>query len=102
MAGEHRLAVVGLSWGVTDEATLRVCLVDSDAADDVIVAESAGSGRVAARIRLLVELLDAFDGERVRMDSRSGAEPILITPPNDDAVLAVLTPCTWAQAERAA
>jgi DNA polymerase-3 subunit beta len=102
MAGEHRLAVVGLSWGA-EEAALRVCLADSDAADDVIGAESAGRGRVAARIRVLVELLDAFDCERVRMDSRSGAEPILITSPHDDAeLLAVLTPCTWAQVERAA
>jgi DNA polymerase-3 subunit beta len=103
MAGEHRLAVVGLSWGA-EEAALRVCLADSDAANDVIVAESAGRGRVAARIRLLVELLDAFDGARVRMDSRRGAEPILITSPNDDPeLLAVLTPCTWAaQASQAA
>jgi DNA polymerase-3 subunit beta len=101
VAGDHRFTVAGLSWDAVD-SSLRICLAGNDAADDFIAAESAGKGRVATRIRLLAEQLDAFDGERVCIDSRGATEPILITSPDDDAMTAVLMPCTWAEAARAA
>jgi DNA polymerase-3 subunit beta len=92
--------VVGLAWGA-DEADLRVCLADSDAADDGVAAEVAGSGRAAVQIKLLAELLEALDGTRVCLDSRDGASPMLVSDPDDMDLLALQMPCVWAVARAA-
>jgi len=96
--GQRRVA--GLRWNA-GEPVLRLCLPDSDAADDIIAAEAAGSGAIAVQIGLLTELLGALGGKHVHFDSRSGADPILMTDPDNAHVTALLVPCRWRRAEAA-
>ena len=95
VADADKLAVIGgLRW--SDAPSLHLCLVKQpDAANDVIDAETVGVGRVGVDIRLLVELLDSFDGERVCLDTNGASGPLLITNPSDPNYLALLMPCVW-------
>ena len=95
VADAHKLAVIGgLRW--SDAPSLHLCLVKQpDAANDVIDAETVGVGRLGVDIRLLAELLDSFDGERVCLDTNGASGPLLITNPSDPNYLALLMPCTW-------
>jgi len=90
---EHR-RVAGLQWAA-DEPALLLCLRDTDTANDAVAAEVTGSGRVAVSIDHVAELLEVFGGTRVRFDSRSGADPILITDPDDEDFLVVQMPHMW-------
>jgi DNA polymerase-3 subunit beta len=99
---QSRYRVVGLMWS-EGESELRLCLVGSDAADDVIAAEVIGSGRVAAQIKLLSEMVDQLDGKTVGIDSGGAAQPILILNPDDVGALGLVLPFAWtAQASQAA
>ena len=60
---QKRYRVVGLIWS-EGEPELRLCLVGSDAADDMIAAEVIGSSRTAVQIGHLAEMLAALEGER--------------------------------------
>ena len=95
VADADKLAIIGgLRW--SDAPSLNLCLVKQpDAADDVIDAETTGTGRVGVNIRLLAELLDSFDGERVCLDTNGASGPLLITNPSDPNYLALLMPCVW-------
>ena len=95
VADADKLAVIGgLRW--SDAPSLHLCLVKQpDAADDVIDAETTGMGRVGVDIRLLTELLDSFDGERVCLDTNGASGPLLISNPSDPNYLALLMPCVW-------
>jgi DNA polymerase III sliding clamp (beta) subunit (PCNA family) len=94
---EGRLPLVGLEWAQGEDA-LSLCCTGSDAADDVVTAEVSGIGRVALQIRLLTELLAAYPGKLIRLDSNSGADPVLISDPDDQNFLALQMPCLWARA----
>ena len=83
-----------------------MCLVDSDAADDVLDAEITGSGRVALQIPLLGELLDALtavatDGHRLvltRVFPNAALKVIgklLADRSVERVTLQRLMPCTW-------
>ena len=95
VADADKLAVIGgLRW--SGAPALYLCLVKQpDAANDVIDAETVGVGRVGVDIRLLAELLDSFDGERVCLDTNGASGPLLITNPSDPNYLALLMPCVW-------
>jgi DNA polymerase-3 subunit beta len=98
---EPRGAIIGLYW--SEEPALRLCDRDSDAIDDVIAAETAGSGAFAVRAHHLVELVDALDGKRLRFDSAGEQHPILVTDPDDeDAPVIMQMTCAWTRAEQAA
>ena len=99
---QNRYRVVGLMWS-EGEPELRLCLCGSDAADDVIAAEVIGSGRVAAQIKLLAEMVDQLDGKTVGIDSGGAAQPILILNPDDVGALGLVLPFAWtAQTTQAA
>jgi DNA polymerase III subunit beta len=98
---QSRYRVVGLMWS-EGESELRLCLVGSDAANDVIAAEAAGSGRVAVQIKLLAEMVDELDGKTVGIDSGGAGQPILILSPDDEGALGLVLPFAWvAQAQAA-
>ena len=91
--------VVGLSWSA-DAAELRLCLRDSDAADDIVAAEASGSGRTAMQIPMLAAIVEAFAGKRIRLDCRDGKSPLLVTDGDAD-LTALLMPCQWPAAQTA-
>jgi DNA polymerase-3 subunit beta len=102
----HQRQVVGLSWSA-DEPVLRIQFTDSDAAYDVIDAEVAGNCGAAVQIKHIIDLLDALDGERIRLDSRGlddrgSVAPILITDPADADLTMVQMPCEWHRSAQAA
>jgi DNA polymerase-3 subunit beta len=101
--GQRR--TVGLGWNEGD--ALHLCHIGSDAADDVIAAEVAGMGQVAAQTDLLLSVLDVMSGARISLDCRDGKGPIRITDPKDDReflalVSLILDDRAAAQAARAA
>jgi DNA polymerase-3 subunit beta len=92
MADDQLRRVVGLYWEA-GESVLRLCLADSDLADDAVAAETTGSGKTAVQIGLLSEMLEAVTGKRFTLDSRSAGDPLLVTDPDDKDFLAVQMPC---------
>ena len=87
--------LVGLSWDPA-EPVLRLALPHQpSAADDVIAAAVAGNAPVqtAAQLRHIVELVDELYGKRVCIATAGADNPILITDPEDDAILVVQMPC---------
>jgi DNA polymerase-3 subunit beta len=91
---DARHAVVALTWTAAESA-LHLALNDTDAADDVIAADVAGSGQVAAQLWFLAEQLDELTGARVRLDHGGYPDAILITDPDDADLTALLMPCRW-------
>ena len=93
--------LVGLSWGPA-QAELRLSLPHQPgAAADVIAATVAGNAPVqtAAQLRHVVELVDELHGKRVSIASNGAGNPILITDPEDDAILVVQMPCRVSSAQ---
>jgi DNA polymerase-3 subunit beta len=88
--------LAGLAWAA-DEPALHVAVPGwPDLANDPIAAEVSGAGRVAFKISHGIELLEAFKGERVRIDSdATSRSPIHITNPDDLSFLVIQMPCTW-------
>jgi DNA polymerase-3 subunit beta len=93
---KSRLSLVGLTWHAP-EPSLRLCIAGApDLADDPIEAEASGSGRFAAQIKHLAQLLNEVEGERVRIDVGTCAgNGILITDPDDANFTIVQMPCRW-------
>jgi DNA polymerase-3 subunit beta len=85
---------VGLAWAA-GEPLLRLCLAGLDVADDVVDAEVAGRGRVAAQLGYVAEMLEELGGSRVCVDAESPAGPIRFTDPDNVDCLALLMPCRW-------
>jgi CTP:molybdopterin cytidylyltransferase MocA len=78
------------------EPVLRLSLPHQPGmADDVIAATAAGDTPVqtAAQVRHVVELVDNLHGARVCIASNGAGNPILVTDPDDGAVLVVQMPC---------
>jgi DNA polymerase III subunit beta len=93
---------LGLSWDC-EEAVLRLCLSgEPGVAEDVLAAETAGTGKVAANINFVADTLDAFAGKTVRIASASPADPIAIRDPDDGAMLVIVMPMKWLGARSAA
>jgi hypothetical protein len=85
------------------EPELRLCLVGSDAANDVIAAEVGERAGVAVQIKLLAEMVDELDGKTVGIDCGGAAEPILILSADDEGALGLVLPFAWvAQTTQAA
>ena len=98
----QRRVVVGLTW-TEQESALRLGLTNSDDADDVVTAEVTGCGRVAVQISLLTEMLDELGGQRVRIASDGGMNPILLSDIDRSDFLGLQMPCQWpARATQAA
>ena len=96
---DDRQPVVGFSWGEEDPLLHLSSTDNSDAADDVILCEDAtGTGRVAMQIGMLMDLLNAHAGKRIRFDSRNGADPVLITDPDYRDFTALQMPCNRTRA----
>ncbi len=93
--------VVGLQWDAADP-TVHLCLTDSDAVDDGLAAEVTGSGRVAVSINQLTEMLEAIDGNRAHLDSRSAGDAVLVTDPENRDFLGLQLPHQWAVPAKAA
>jgi DNA polymerase-3 subunit beta len=85
------MPVCSLAW---QDNELRLYLAGHpDAADDVIDAAVDGPGRTAAQIGHLAELLESFNGKRVRIDAADAMTAVLITDPDDPDFLVVQMPC---------
>jgi DNA polymerase-3 subunit beta len=84
----------GLTWSA-DEPLLHLSLAGWDTADDAIVAEVTGTGRVALNAWQMTELLNAVTGKRCRLDSSGGNVSVTVTDPSDAMFLAVQTPSVW-------
>ena len=98
----QRRVVVGLTW-TEQESALRLGLTNSDDADDVVTAEVTGCGRVAVQISLLTEMLHELGGQRVRIASDGGINPILLSDIDRSDFLGLQMPCQWpARATQAA
>jgi DNA polymerase-3 subunit beta len=94
VAEPGRFHVVGLTW-TEDEPALRLCLTNSDGADDVVEAEASGHCWTAAQIHLLTELLDKLGGQRVCITSVGAMNPILLSGADRDDFLGLLMPYDW-------
>jgi DNA polymerase III subunit beta len=98
----QRRVVVGLTW-TEQQPALRLGLTNSDDADDVVTAEVTGCGRVAVQISLLTEMLHALGGQRVRIASDGGINPILLSDIDRSDFLGLQMPYQWpARATQAA
>lgn len=87
--------VVALSWNETEPA-LRLGLAGSDGADDVLEAEVIGVARSTAQIHLLHEMLSELSGQRARIDSAGGGNPILLLDVDHKDFTGILMPCAAA------
>ena len=94
VAEPARFHVVGLTW-TEDEPVLRLCLTNSDGADDVVEAEVSGHGRTAAQINLLTEMLDGLGGQRVCIASNDEMSPILLSDIDRSDFLGLQMPYQW-------
>ena len=93
---DKRLApLVGLSWDPAEPALHLSLPHQLDAADDVIAATVAGSAPIqtAAQIRHVVELVDQMRTNSIRIATAGAGDPILVTDPEDDAILVMQMPC---------
>jgi DNA polymerase-3 subunit beta len=63
-----------------------------DVADDIIEAETTGTGRLAARVSYLGDALEALAGKRVALDSADAGSPIRMTDPDDATSLVIVMP----------
>jgi DNA polymerase III subunit beta len=98
----QRRVVVGLTWS-EQEPALRLGLTNSDDADDVVTAAVTGCGRVAVQISLLTEMLHELGGQRVRIASDGGINPILLSDIDRSDFLGLQMPYQWpARATQAA
>ena len=104
MSDDKRRPLVGLTWKAPKKA-LQLCVPDApEIADDPIEAKVSGRGRLAVQIKHLAQLLDEFEGDRIRIDAGTSAgSAILITDPDDANFTIIQMPCFWgAQASQAA
>jgi DNA polymerase III subunit beta len=94
VAEPGRFQVAGLTW-TEDEPALRLCLINSDGADDVIEAEVSGRCRTATQIHLLAEMLDKFEGQRVSIASAGAMNPILLLDTEREDFVGLQMPYYW-------
>jgi DNA polymerase-3 subunit beta len=93
-------ALVGLGWDPADPV-LHLSLPNQPGmADDIIIAATSGNAPVqtAAKITHITELVGQMQRESVCIASTDGNSPILITDPEDDALLVIQMPCRFSQA----
>jgi DNA polymerase III subunit beta len=64
-----------------------------DDGHDVVAAETAGNGRVAAQLSLLAELLEEIAGDTISLSTDSAHAPIVVRLVGDERLLALLMPC---------
>jgi DNA polymerase-3 subunit beta len=88
---QEKLPVARLAWR---EDELALTLPD-DTGIDTIAATSREPGWTAVSLHRLLNLLDAFDGERVTLDAGNHYSPVRLTVSGDDDLLAILMPCAW-------
>lgn len=87
LSGE-RFAGVSLHWsGDTLHMSLSDCANEELAAHDV-----EGSGQVTVRLQYLADLLKHMDGARVRLATNGPDEPLVVTDPDDAALLFLQLP----------
>jgi DNA polymerase III subunit beta len=88
------MRTVGLSWS---NGALHVSLTSENETDDVIDnAKIDGAGRFAARVSYLFDVIEAFNGKEITLDTNGPKSPaIRITDPNDAAPFAIVMPVTW-------
>jgi DNA polymerase III subunit beta len=85
-------ALIALRW--KGGAKLEVFLAKQpDDGHDVVAAETAGNGQVAAKLSLLAELLEEIDGDTISLSTDSPSSPIVIRLVGDEQLLALLMPC---------
>jgi DNA polymerase-3 subunit beta len=84
------MRTVAFAW---DDGALHVCRTDSGAdVDDVIDAETRGSGKTALRIALAEDTLNALTGGRVVVSVDSPETPIRFANPDDPSMFAIVMP----------
>jgi DNA polymerase III subunit beta len=84
------MRTVGLAWS---NGALHVSLTSDTGTDDVIDAKTAGTGRFAARVSYLFDVIEAFNGKEITLDTNGPKSPaIRITDPNDTAPFAIVMP----------
>jgi DNA polymerase-3 subunit beta len=86
---------VGLAWA--GASLLHACLPAVYGTDDVVDAETIGTGRVAVSVHYLLDALDALTNETVRIASGGPSEPIVITDPNASSTYALVMPVRWTE-----
>jgi DNA polymerase III subunit beta len=87
------MRTVGLHWS---NGALHVALTSSDETDDVIDAKTTGTGRFAARLSYLTDVLEGFNSKEVTFDTNGPKSPaIRVTDSNDTAAFAIVMPITW-------
>jgi DNA polymerase-3 subunit beta len=91
---KREIRTAGLAWS---NGALHVSMTNTNETDDVIEGvEITGNGRFAARISYLADVLGAFGGKRITLDTNGPASPsIRITDPDDAAAFAIVMPLRW-------
>jgi DNA polymerase-3 subunit beta len=84
---------IGLTWGNNDG--FRVCLARDPESYEELEAEIVGTGRVAMNPVYLLDQLKAFDGERVVLDAADGANPVLVTRPDEPDTVSLIMALAW-------
>jgi DNA polymerase III sliding clamp (beta) subunit (PCNA family) len=89
---KRHMRIARVVWA-PDADGVHVQHTTSDISDDVLAAETNGAISFAVQVHHLVELLDAFEGERVVLDVKGVGQPILISDPEAPYCRAVQMPC---------
>jgi DNA polymerase-3 subunit beta len=80
--------IAGLSW---DNGALHITRADMDV-DDVLDAETNGTGKTALRIPYVAAILDAFSGKRVCISGNGIDTAIRFNDPDDPTAFAIVMP----------
>jgi DNA polymerase III subunit beta len=81
------MRTVRLAWG---DSALHVIRTGADV-DDVLNAETSGTGKTALRISYIADVLDVFSGKRISIASCNG-EPIRFADPADPTTFSIVMP----------
>jgi len=86
---------IGLA-GKAPEQSLCLCVPEAPDPDDLVEAETLGSGRFAVQVKHPTRLLDELKGDGFRIDAGAHAgSAILITDPDDSHFTIIQMPCVW-------
>jgi len=72
------IALAGLTWSEGQPTLHLACAGQPGLATEELGAETTGAGKTALNVKQLLEMLDAFDGEQVRIDSNGPGSPALV------------------------
>jgi len=92
-AADPHMRIARIAWN--GDGVVHVSHTVPDISDDPIDGETNGTGRFAARLSHMTELLDTFVGERVAIDVDGHRQPVLVTDPDSAGSVVVQMPCVW-------